>query len=174
MIGIDVESFPTTAWDVLTALGTIMAAVVALFLGLWEGHQARQRQVLELTRLAAERDAAVHADRQRQKEVQARQVAAWYKKKRVPLGPEDAHGNPGDIDGYEVVGANYSQLPIFDVELVGEDPAGLLTQLSGTPLLLPNESTHLFRNQEDTFARHGVRFRDTSEIGRASCRERVF
>lgn len=71
-------------WDVLTAIGTVGAVVVALILGLLEQHRAAKRQKAELDRLERERNEAVkrqelaeQRDALREQESQARRVAIW-------------------------------------------------------------------------------------------------
>lgn len=74
-------------WDILTALGTAGAVIVALFLGVRDQRRSAQVQRDELLRLERERDEAQTAQRtaeqrdaQREREAQARTVTIWARR----------------------------------------------------------------------------------------------
>lgn len=153
IVNVSVPSDPTL-WDVLTAIGTVGAVLVALALGLVEQRraaleqlQSNERQRGELARLAEERDAARSAQHdQAEREVarQARGVAAWFEQvavtatvggRRIKLYDD---GSEVRVERPTVTAVNHSEMPVFGVEVhVHTDGDPLSTLLEAIPVLAP-------------------------------------
>ncbi|WP_194522356.1 hypothetical protein [Cellulosimicrobium sp. JZ28] len=107
-------------WDILTAIGTVGAVVVAIALGWVEGRRRNRAQKQELMRLEQDRVDAVAerlaADAARDRaegreallrhQAQARRVAIWRQ--------DEASWAP-EIPGTQAVVGNFSDEPIFNI-----------------------------------------------------------
>ena len=121
----------TTVWDILTAVGTVGAVVVALWLGLLEQRRTSKRHQGDLSRLERERDEAKGAAERQAQQRQAKQVAVWFDYVDAPPG--------GSI--YQMHIANYSDAPIMDVViyLVTGKGSGRSAGSGYKAVLLPRE-----------------------------------
>ena len=136
MLDVDVATFPTTIWDIATAIGTVSAVLAALSLGLYDGRVQRKRQAEELRRLETERDqaraardAAEALEATRIREAQARKVAIWTE--------DDPKWAPSLPRTVMAVG-NFSDAPVFNLVVEFQTHEGPI-DFKSIPSLKPGE-----------------------------------
>lgn len=124
-IPVDIANFPTTVWDVLTAIGTVGAVLVSLIFAFVEsrrrGRAERARDAAEKARLDSESDQA-RLDRQ----ALIDKVAVWLDV--ILVTPDDAshHDEMPDAEQQLLMTIhNYSDLPIFDLLPGFSDGSGI-------------------------------------------------
>lgn len=113
------SSQATTIWDILAALGTVGAVVVALVLGFYENRRSANAQRLELERLErerddarAERDAQVQRERRERLEAQARRIDVWMEDEYRDAEVDDVGHIFTDDVKHVLYLSNYSDMPI--------------------------------------------------------------
>lgn len=106
--GIDVATFPTTVWDVLTAIGTAGAVLVSL---LFAAVETQRRKKAEKARDVAEAN-----QHKVEKQALIAKVAVWHDVFLVePTAGESGDGPPLLAERLRLTIYNHSDLPIFDV-----------------------------------------------------------
>lgn len=160
-----------SGWEIATAVGTVGAVVIALFVGAIEVFFSNRRHRETIRRLEQDRDEAREA--QRIAESRADTEAIWRQARSVAFWSVDQHEavvNPFGDPLYHVAKTywtleNFSDSPVFNVIVCFYDPEGLAIPIgTRVPILRPGEAHTEEQPPQAAKHRTQARFRDLRRV----------